>query len=155
MSRAPATATSTLDCSRSRPGEIAFCQPGPSISSTMPTSSTTVIYNQNLSIANTSTNAGAVLHLASIEAQGTTQPRAGRRSIRSATQSVRSVSTLVLGAVTLASVLDCGTTYRPAVSAINPVGPAGQPPKYPIPRPTPTPPPPAPLPIADSSAAPS
>ena len=60
------------------------------------------------------------------------KPRAGRRSIRSATQSVRSVSTLVLGAVALASVLGCGNTYRPVVSAINPVGPAGQPTKYAI-----------------------
>jgi YVTN family beta-propeller protein len=32
----------------------------------------------------------------------------------------------------LASILGCGNTYRPVVSAINPVGPAGQPTKYAI-----------------------
>jgi YVTN family beta-propeller protein len=110
-----------------------------------------VIYNQTLSIANTSSNVGAVLHLASFEAQGTTQPRANRRSIRSATHSVRSVFTLVLGAVTLASVLGCGNTYRPVVSAINPVGPAGQPAKYAIAVSSPSPTSPGLLTIVDFS----
>ena len=30
----------------------------------------------------------------------------------------------------MASILGCGNTYRPVVSAVNPVGPAGQPTKY-------------------------
>jgi DNA-binding beta-propeller fold protein YncE len=93
-----------------------------------------VIYNRTLSIANTSTNAGAVLHLASIEAKGTTQSRPHRRKLRSATQAIRSTLSLAAVAVVLASSLGlitgCGNTYRPVVSAINPVGPAAQPQKF-------------------------
>jgi DNA-binding beta-propeller fold protein YncE len=37
---------------------------------------------------------------------------------------------LVLAAVALISVAGCGNTYRPVVSAINPVGPAAQPQKF-------------------------
>ncbi len=91
------------------------------------------------------------MHLASIEAQGTTQPRAGRRPIRFAIQPVRSVFTLALGAIALASVLGCGNNYRPVVSAINPVGPAGQPPKYAIAVSSPSPTSPGLLTIVDFS----
>jgi hypothetical protein len=89
-----------------------------------------VIYNRTLSIANTSTNAGAVLHLASIEAKGTTQSRPHRRSVRSATQAVRATLSFAAVAAVLASVTGCGNNYRPVVSAINPVGPAAQPQKF-------------------------
>ncbi len=41
----------------------------------------------------------------------------------------RQFSALALSAVALAAV-GCGNNYRPVVSAINPVGPAAQPPKY-------------------------
>ncbi len=44
----------------------------------------------------------------------------------------KSVSTFALTAAALASILGCGNTYRPVVSAINPVGPAAQPTKYAI-----------------------
>ena len=42
----------------------------------------------------------------------------------------KSVYSFALTAAALASILGCGNTYRPVVSAINPVGPAGQPTKY-------------------------
>jgi DNA-binding beta-propeller fold protein YncE len=89
-----------------------------------------VIYNQTLSIANTSTNAGAVLHLARIEAEGNTQSRPHQRAVRSVTQALRFASRFALAAAVLASVTGCGNTYRPVVSAINPVGPAAQPQKF-------------------------
>jgi YVTN family beta-propeller protein len=69
------------------------------------------------------------LHLARIEAEDTTQPQSNRRPTRSAAKSVYSFA---LTAAALASILGCGNTYRPVVSAVNPVGPAGQPPKYAI-----------------------
>jgi YVTN family beta-propeller protein len=69
------------------------------------------------------------LHLARIEAEDTTQPQSNRRPTRSAAKSVYSFA---LTAAALASILGCGNTYRPVVSAINPVGPAGQPQKYAI-----------------------
>ncbi len=69
------------------------------------------------------------MHLARIEAEDTTQPRSNRRPMRSAAKSVYSCA---LTAAALASLLGCGNTYRPVVSAINPVGPAGQPQKYAI-----------------------
>jgi YVTN family beta-propeller protein len=69
------------------------------------------------------------LHLARIEAEDTTQPQSNRRPTRSAAQSVYSFA---LTAAALASILGCGNTYRPVVSAVNPVGPAGQPTKYAI-----------------------
>jgi DNA-binding beta-propeller fold protein YncE len=93
-----------------------------------------VIYNRTLSIANTSTNAGAVLHLASIEAKGTTQSRSRRRHVRSAAQALRSTLSFAAVVAVLASSLGlisgCGNNYRPVVSAINPVGPAAQPQKF-------------------------
>jgi YVTN family beta-propeller protein len=65
------------------------------------------------------------LHLARIE--DTTQPQSNRRPTRSA---AKSVYLFALTAAALVSILGCGNTYRPVVSAVNPVGPAGQPPKY-------------------------
>jgi YVTN family beta-propeller protein len=67
------------------------------------------------------------LHLARIEAEDTTQPQSNRRPTRSAAKFVYSFA---LTAAALASILGCGNTYRPVVSAVNPVGPAGQPTKY-------------------------
>jgi YVTN family beta-propeller protein len=89
-----------------------------------------LIYNRTLSIANTSTNAGAVLHLASIEAKGSTQSRSHRRHVRSAAQALRSTLSFATVVAVIASVSGCGNNYRPVVSAINPVGPAAQPQKF-------------------------
>jgi YVTN family beta-propeller protein len=63
------------------------------------------------------------LHLAIFEAQGTTRPRALRHTIQSA-------GMFALAAAALVSAVGCGNTYRPVVTAINPVGPAAQPQKY-------------------------
>jgi DNA-binding beta-propeller fold protein YncE len=46
------------------------------------------------------------------------------------TQAIRFASRFALAAAVLASVTGCGNTYRPVVSAINPVGPAAQPQKF-------------------------
>ena len=73
---------------------------------------------------------GAVLHLARVEAEGNTRSRSIRRVSRSAAQTLRSASGLALAAAVLVSVAGCGNTYRPVVSAINPVGPAAQPEKF-------------------------
>jgi YVTN family beta-propeller protein len=70
------------------------------------------------------------LHLARIEAEGSTQSRPTRRVSRSASQVLRSASGLALAAAALVSIAGCGNTYRPVVSAINPVGPAAQPEKF-------------------------
>jgi YVTN family beta-propeller protein len=70
------------------------------------------------------------LHLARIEAEGSTQSRPIRRVSRSASQALRSASGLALAAAALVSIAGCGNTYRPVVSAINPVGPAAQPEKF-------------------------
>jgi len=67
------------------------------------------------------------LHLVSIEAKGSSEPRSSRSSVLSR---IPSISTLVLAAVAIGSLTGCGNTYRPIVSAINPVGPAAQPQKY-------------------------
>ena len=88
-----------------------------------PTSPLAVIYNQSLSIANTSSIVGEVLHLARVEAEGTTPSRPSRRSLRS-------VFRFVLAAAALSTLVGCGNTYRPVVAAFNPVGPASQPTKY-------------------------
>jgi YVTN family beta-propeller protein len=85
-----------------------------------------VIYNQTLSIANTSTTAGAVLHSAIIESKANTQPH-GQRPTRSV---ARSAFRFALAVAASASLVGCGNTYRPVVTAINPVGPAGQPQKF-------------------------
>ena len=70
------------------------------------------------------------MHLARIEAEGSTQSRPTRRVSRSASQVLRSASGLALAAAALVSIAGCGNTYRPVVSAINPVGPAAQPEKF-------------------------
>jgi YVTN family beta-propeller protein len=70
------------------------------------------------------------LHLARVEAEGNTQSRPCRRAVQSVAQALRSASGLVLAAAVLISVAGCGNTYRPVVSAINPVGPAAQPQKF-------------------------
>lgn len=63
------------------------------------------------------------MHLAIVEAEGNTKPRAYRLTIRSAARLALTVAGMV-------SVIGCGSTYRPVVTAINPVGPAAQPQKY-------------------------
>jgi DNA-binding beta-propeller fold protein YncE len=70
------------------------------------------------------------LHLARIEAEGNTQSRPHRRAVWTVAQALRSASRLALAAAVLASITGCGNTYRPVVSAINPVGPAAQPEKF-------------------------
>jgi DNA-binding beta-propeller fold protein YncE len=70
------------------------------------------------------------LHLARIEAEGTTQSRPHRRPVRSAAQALRSTLKFAMAAAVAVSVAGCGNNYRPVVSAINPVGPAAQPSKF-------------------------
>jgi DNA-binding beta-propeller fold protein YncE len=70
------------------------------------------------------------LHLARIEAETNTQSRPHRRAVRSAVQALRSPFRFAFAAAVMASLLGCGNTYRPVVSAINPVGPAAQPEKF-------------------------
>ena len=69
------------------------------------------------------------MHLARIEAKGNIQLRSNRRATRSRSLIV---STFVLAAAGLVSLTGCGNTYRPVVTAINPVGPAAQPQKFAI-----------------------
>jgi len=77
------------------------------------------------------------LHLARIEAAGNTQSRPGRslfQSIRSAAKSASrfaasSGSRFAVLTAAVAFLAGCGNTYRPVISAINPVGPAAQPQK--------------------------
>jgi YVTN family beta-propeller protein len=69
------------------------------------------------------------LHLARIEA-GNTQSRSRRSRFGSVAQTVRVASRFALTATLLSFVAGCGNNYRPVVSAINPVGPAGQPSKF-------------------------
>ena len=116
------------------PRPLAFPRPSPNLIPSCDLQST-------LSIANTSTIAGAVLHLARIEAEGNTQSRPHRRAVRSAAQALRSPFGFALAAAVLASVIGCGNTYRPVVSAINPVGPAAQPRSSPWSSPPPARPP--------------
>ena len=85
-----------------------------------------MIYNQTLSIANTSNTAGVVLHSARIESEANTQPH-GQNPTRSV---ARFAFRFALVAAVSASLIGCGNTYRPVVTAINPVGPASQPTKY-------------------------
>ena len=70
------------------------------------------------------------MHLARIEAEGSTQSRPTQRVSRSASKVLRSATGLAMAAATLVSIAGCGNTYRPVVSAINPVGPAAQPQKF-------------------------
>src|SRR6185312_8726523 len=58
-------------------------------------------------------------------------PCPSRRVSRSGARSTaRFIVRFALAAVTSASLIGCGNTYRPVVTAINPVGPAGQPQKF-------------------------
>lgn len=52
------------------------------------------------------------------------------RTVASGRSLIPSVSRFLLGAGALLFALGCGNSYRPVVTAINPVGPAGQPQKY-------------------------
>jgi YVTN family beta-propeller protein len=71
------------------------------------------------------------LHLARIEAEGTTAAGANRRSRRFRVSSrLQAVTTFAVAVVGLMPLTGCGNTYRPVVTAINPVGPAAQPQKY-------------------------
>ncbi len=70
------------------------------------------------------------MHLARIEAEANTQSRPRRRAVWSLAQTLRSASALALASAGLIAVTGCGNTYRPVVSAINPVGPAAQPQKF-------------------------
>ena len=71
------------------------------------------------------------MHLARIEAEANTQSRPHRRAVRSVAQ-VRSGphSGSLWQPPLWHPLIGCGNTYRPVVSAINPVGPAGQPQKF-------------------------
>ena len=69
------------------------------------------------------------MHLGRIAAEGTPQAQSHRRSRWSR---ITSFSVFTLAMASLGFVAGCGNTYRPVVSSINPVGPAGQPTKYAI-----------------------
>lgn len=66
------------------------------------------------------------MHSARIESEANTQPH-GQYLTRSVS---RFAFRFALVAAVSASLLGCGNTYRPVVTAINPVGPAGQPTRY-------------------------
>ena len=88
-----------------------------------------VIYNHGLSIANISTTVGALLQSAEIQVSAVNQQSRSQRSSRLTGKFFsRSVPVAAL-AIGLFSVLGCGS-YRPVVTAISPVGPAGQPQKF-------------------------
>ena len=98
-----------------------------------------MIYNHGLSIANTSTTVGVLLQLAetheSAANQGSptdqSQPAQFRLAQFRKGQSkpfARSLAAATLALGIFAT--GCGNNYRPVVTAINPVGPAGQPTKY-------------------------
>jgi YVTN family beta-propeller protein len=72
--------------------------------------------------------AGAVLRLARIEAEATSGVRSNQRSRQSRIGIKAKASAGLLAG--LVAVSGCGNTYRPVVTAINPVGPASQPQKY-------------------------
>jgi YVTN family beta-propeller protein len=83
-----------------------------------------LIYNEALSLLNNSPEhfgssvaGGAVLH----------SDRKSFSSLRASSLSGLAVAAVSVASLALAA---CGNTYRPVVSAINPVGPAGQPTKY-------------------------
>lgn len=72
------------------------------------------------------------MRLAKVEVKGITLSEPSRRSNRSLARTIRSVAGFAAVAVVLAALAGCGDQYRPVVTAINPVGPAGQPTKYAI-----------------------
>src|SRR5258708_24235477 len=132
---APATATgpAPLESPSSTPylpRPLAFPHPSPNLTRRSDLQST-------LNLANNSTTVGVVLHLASIEAEANTQSRPQRRAVRSLPQALRSSAQALrspfkfaLAAAAMASVIGCGQSYRPVVSAINPAGHAAQPLKF-------------------------
>ena len=73
---------------------------------------------------------GAVLHLARIEAEANIQSRPHRRRVRSLAKALQSPFRFAFAAAAMALIVGCGQSYRPVVSAINPVGPAAQPQKF-------------------------
>jgi DNA-binding beta-propeller fold protein YncE len=103
-----------------------------------------LIYNRGLSNISTGRIVGAVLQLKQGQDAGSGKPRemgsADRRAAgisEFGAVSMKSVAGVGRAAAGLAGVglvavalAGCGNTYRPVVSAINPVGPAGQPQKY-------------------------
>lgn len=100
-----------------------------------------MIYNHHLSIANTVTTVGALLHSAEKNVSAPDgrdlpqqRPRF-RRSNGSVSRGVGWILNTVPAALLAMGVLSatgCGNNYRPVITAINPVGPAGQPTKYAI-----------------------
>ena len=88
------------------------------------------------------------MHLAIVEAKGNTRPRPNRSILWSRT---RSVAVLALAIAPVAVLIGCGNSYRPVVSAISPVGPAGQPQKFAVAISSPTPTSPGLVTIADFS----
>lgn len=94
-----------------------------------------VIYNQALSIPKPVRNknpkirstVGAVLQPVSMSDRSTTAPAYGSPSRM---HLLRSSAAALLGAFAVLAVAGCGNTYRPVITAINPVGPASQPQKY-------------------------
>ena len=118
------TQSSALDCAWSLVFGMALSHRSNSWST--PFSCPAVIYNQMLEHSQHSITAGAVLHLARIEEE-TIQAPAKRFRVR---PRLRAAYSLAFTATALASLIGCGSTYRPVVTAINPVGPAAQPQKY-------------------------
>lgn len=66
------------------------------------------------------------MHSGRMESEANAQPH-GQHLFRSV---ARSAFRFALVAAASASLIGCGNTYRPVVTAINPVGPGGQPAKY-------------------------
>ncbi|WP_263385258.1 YncE family protein [Granulicella arctica] len=75
------------------------------------------------------------MHLAETEAArtkaaGTTVSRTTRQHVQSARSLLQSAAIVAIAAASFTSLIGCGASYRPVVSAINPVGPSAQPAKY-------------------------
>jgi len=86
-----------------------------------------LIYNQTLSIAKTRTIVGVLLQPATVVNGNRNQGPLTR--VRRFNLSPSAARFMFSGCAVLC-VLGCGSSYRPVVTAINPVGPAGQPQKY-------------------------
>jgi len=113
-----------------------------------PSLALTVIYNRLLSIANIRTSVGAVLQPASVALKIEQKFSTVRPPFRFL---ARSLPSLAFAAAVLAPLAGCGNSYRPVVTAINPVGPAAQPQKYAVAISQPTPTSPGLLTIVDFS----
>jgi DNA-binding beta-propeller fold protein YncE len=70
------------------------------------------------------------LQLEQAQQAGSGKPCSNRRAVRIAVSAGRAATVAAGLAVGLGSIAGCGNMYRPVVSAINPVGPAGQPQKF-------------------------